>query len=30
MYSFNRIKILIRNVKDYDKNIMLRDHQMHF
>ena len=30
MYSSDRMKTLIRNLKDYDKNIVFMDCQMHF
>ena len=30
MYSFDRMKTVIRIFKDYDKNIVLRDCQMHY
>jgi len=30
MYSADRMKTLIRFLKDYDKNIVFRDCQMHF
>jgi len=29
MYSFDRMKTVIRIFKDYDKNIVFRDCQMH-
>jgi len=30
MYSSDRTNTLIRIVKDYDKNIVFRDNQMHY